>query len=139
MPSVTTIALSTIMPMAMISAPSETRCRSMPAMAITMNAPRIGNTSPLIPMMIPARSPMVNANRANTIATASRRLTMKARIDSVTWSDCHEMRSTLMPTGRSASNSASRRSMACPTLTTFAPEPGAIARAIACRPLWRRS
>ncbi len=138
-PSVTTIALSTIMPMAMINAPSEIRCRSMPMMAITMNEPRIGNTSPLMPMMIPARMPIVTASSASTITTDSSTLIIKAEIESLTWSDCQEIRSTPMPTGRSATSSASRRSIACPTRTTFSPEPGASAIAMACRPLWRKS
>jgi hypothetical protein len=139
MPSVTTMALSTIMPMAMIIAPSEMRWRSMPAMAMTMNVPRIGNTNPLMPMMIPARMPIVTANSSQHDDHGFDQADHKGADRLATSSDCHAMRSISMPTGSVAFSSAIRRSMACPTRTTFSPAAGAMAIAIAWRPLCRSS
>ncbi len=45
MPSVTTIALSTSMPSAMISAPSEMRCIAMPSIHIAISVPATVSTS----------------------------------------------------------------------------------------------
>ena len=91
MPSATTMALSTIMPMAIISAPSDTRCKSIPPMVITMKVPKMGKMSPVMPMIMPTRSPMDNASTTSTMATASIRLIIKSLMESATRSDCQEI------------------------------------------------
>ncbi len=62
---------------------------------------------------------------------------MNSLIDADTWSDCQEILSTSMPTGRSASSSSMRTSIARPTSTTLTPERLEIAIPIAGRPFDR--
>ena len=88
-------------------------------------------------MITPTRNPIVSDKTASTMTTASMRFTMKARIDSATTFDCQEIFSTPIPTGKSATNSARRASIARPTSTTLAPEAAAKAKAIAGWPFCR--
>ena len=67
MPSATTMALSTIMPSAMTSAPRDMRCRSMPNIAIRMKVPRIVTIS-AVPMITPMRQPMARVSTTSTMA-----------------------------------------------------------------------
>ena len=86
-PSATTMALSTIIPSAITSAPRDTRCRSIFMAAMTMKVPRIVRIS-APPMMTPIRQPMKIASTARTIRMASARLIMKALMAVVTRSLC---------------------------------------------------
>ena len=79
-PSVTTMALSTSIPSAIISAPREIRCRSMASTFITMNVPRMVSSS-TPPISTPERKPMNTSKTAITMATASPRFSMKALTD----------------------------------------------------------
>ena len=65
-PSVTTIALSTSIPIAIIIAPSEIRCSSIPVAAITPMVPVTvsNNTAPTI---TPARQPINRHSAAMTV------------------------------------------------------------------------
>ena len=66
MPSVTTMALSTSMPIAIIIAPSEIRCSSIPAVAITPIVPvTVSNST--APTMTPARQPINRHSAAMTV------------------------------------------------------------------------
>ena len=73
MPSVTTMALSTSMPIAIIMAPSEMRCSSMPAAAITPMVPvTVSNST--APTITPARHPMNKHSAAMTVVMEAVRL-----------------------------------------------------------------
>ena len=80
MPSTTTIALSTSMPSAIISAPSEIRSSSTPAMLIKMKLPQIVRNSTK-PIRSPLRNPMKKSRTTMTIATAWSRLTTNPCIE----------------------------------------------------------
>ncbi len=76
MPSVMTIALSTSMPRAMISAPSEMRWSSMSFCSIRMNVPlQVRNST--IPISTPLLMPMKNNSTTMTMATAAIRFFRK--------------------------------------------------------------
>ena len=85
-PSVMTMALSTSMPRARMSVPSETMWRSMPAARMQMNVPSMVSSS-VAPMAMPERRPMVSRSTAMTIPTDSARLDMKVLMDRLTSSD----------------------------------------------------
>ncbi len=120
-PSATTIALSTIIPMAMMSAPSDMRCRSSPIRAMARNVTTITMTRPVRPTTRDDRSPMASHRTPITMATAWARLIRNDRIAVETWSDCQEMRSISIPWGRSAISSARRASIVRPTWTMLTP------------------
>ena len=74
MPSVTTIALSTNIPIAIIIAPSEIRCSSIPSAAMMPMVPvTVSNST--APTMIPARQPMKRHSAVMTVVTDAMRLT----------------------------------------------------------------
>ncbi len=98
MPSTTTMALSTSMPSAMISAPSEIRSSVTPAADMKMKLPAIVRNSTK-PMSRPLRRPMKNSSTTMTIATACSRLTTKLCTATCTLSDCREMTPNSMPRG----------------------------------------
>ena len=120
-PSDTTIALSTIMPMAIINAPSDMRCKSIPIMAMGMNVARMVRTR-AVPMIIPIRRPDGITSTARTMATASAKLIIKPLMDSLTSSDCQAMRVSSIPTGSVGINSSNLFSILLPVSTTFPPE-----------------
>ncbi len=119
-PSVTTIALSTSMPSAMTSAPSEMRSRMIPCICMMMNVPMIV-TSRIEPMIVALRRPMNSISTTITIATASARLIRKPLIDWTTARDCNEMMLRSIPSGACDSSSARRRSTPSPITTTLPP------------------
>ena len=112
--------LSTIMPMAMISAPSDMRCRSMPNTAMAANVPRMMNIS-IEPMMRPIFSPLGMIKTTSTMPTAISKLSRNALIDSLTKSDCQAILCSSIPIGRSRVSSSSRRSIFAPVSTTLPP------------------
>ena len=76
-PSATTIALSTSMPIAMISAPRLMRSISTPKGSISASVPvTVSNSVP--PTTTAARSPMNSAKTTRTMATDMPRLTRKS-------------------------------------------------------------
>ena len=82
-PSVTTMALSTSIPSAIIRAPKEIRCRLIPHALITMSEPRtvMAKTAPISrPLLIPIKITKIMI----TMTTASTRFTMNALIEWVT-------------------------------------------------------
>ncbi len=131
------MALSTIIPMAIIKAPRDTRCRSMPHIDMMIKLARMANIRPVTPITIATRTPILKARITSTMTTACIRLTMKPLIDSSTRSDCHEMRCSSIPTGSDACSSSIRLSISLPTLTTFVPEAGAMGKPMAGKPLIR--
>ena len=98
MPSATTMALSTIMPRAMTSAPSDMRCKSISNMAMSMKLTRIV-TMRAVPMITPMRSPMVKAMMTSTISTASAKLMRKSLTALLTTSDIQCTRCSSIPIG----------------------------------------
>jgi hypothetical protein len=76
MPSVTTMALSTSMPSAMISAPKEMRCIAMPSSCIAMSVPATVKTS-TTPTMSALCTPMNSTSTPTTMTTAAIRLDTK--------------------------------------------------------------
>jgi hypothetical protein len=75
-PSVTTMALSTSIPSAMISAPSEMRCMAIPSRCIAISVPATVS-SRMAPTMRPLRRPMKSTSTRTTITTAATRLATK--------------------------------------------------------------
>ena len=71
-----TMALSTSMPMAMISAPSDTRCMVMPNTFISSSVPSTVNSSEP-PATTPPRQPMARHSTRMTMAMELARLMMK--------------------------------------------------------------
>ncbi len=138
MPSVTTIALSTSMPSAMISAPSEMRCMAMPSIHIAISVPATVSTS-TAPMISPLRRPMKSSSTTTTIATAATRLSTKPATAARTESDWKETTFSSMPTGRWPSSSARRRLTASPISTTLPPSTLEMPSPIAAWPSWRIS
>ena len=98
MPSATTMELSTIIPIAMIRAPSDMRWRGIPKIERKTRLPRMVKTKP-VPMMTPIRQPMGIVITARTMTTACNRLIKKPSMDSFTRSDCQAIFSTSMPMG----------------------------------------
>ena len=118
MPSVTTMALSTSMPIAIIMAPSEMRCSSMPAAAITPIVPvTVSNST--APTITPARHPMNKHSAAMTVVMEAVRLSKNWVIDRSTSRCCSKSGIISMPTGRSCCSSRRRCSTTRPTRTTF--------------------
>ena len=83
MPSVTTIALSTIMPRAMMSAPREMRCMGMSAASIVARVAKIV-ISRIAPITTADRSPMKSNSVTMTMTSAAITLATKTRTDSST-------------------------------------------------------
>ena len=133
MPSMMTIALSTSMPSAMISAPREIRSRMTPCICMKMKVPKIVRNR-IPPMMAPLLIPMKIISTTNTIATASSRFTMKPLIEAVTASDCIEMASISMPRGVWAWSWLNFLAKPSPIVTTLPPETVEIPRAMAGLP-----
>jgi hypothetical protein len=86
MPSATTMALSTSMPRAMISAPREMRCMAMPSRFIAISVPATVKSS-TAPTITPLRRPMNSTSTTTTITTAATRLATKPSTASRTESD----------------------------------------------------
>ena len=76
-PSATTMALSTSMPMAMISAPSEIRSISIAKTAMKNSVPTTVSNR-VAPTTTEARQPMNSASTPTTMATDMARFTRKA-------------------------------------------------------------
>ncbi len=76
MPSVTTMALSTNIPRAIMSAPREMSCSSIPSTFITIKVPRIVS-SKIRPINRPERNPINSRSTAITMAMDSIRLIKK--------------------------------------------------------------
>ena len=74
----TTIALSTSIPMAMIIAAKDIRCKAIPSANITINVAKMENTNPL-PINNPFLKPIKKSNIATTVNTETIRLTMNPR------------------------------------------------------------
>ena len=127
-PSTMTIALSTSMPRAMISAPREMRSRATPQGSRKMKLPTIVSTSTK-PISTPLRRPMKKSSTTITISTAWSRLPVKPWIAAVTAADCSETIPTSMPSGNWAWSSAARAARASPMTTTLPPEIGGDAQA----------
>ena len=72
----TTMALSTSIPMAMMMAASDIRCKAMPPVSITISVAKMENTSPL-PTSNPFLNPMKKSNIATTVITEIIRLRIK--------------------------------------------------------------
>ena len=118
MPSVTTMALSTSIPRAIISAPREIRCRSMANNFINIKVPKtVSNKIP--PIKIPLFNPINISSTTITMAIASTRLTIKPSTDFSTSLGWLYTDSTCMPCGRWYSSSAKCSSIRLPTSTTF--------------------
>ena len=86
--SETTMALSTSIPIAMIMAANDIRCRAIPPASITINVAKIENTNPL-PTNKPFLKPMKKSRMATTVITDTIRLIIKpwlAMADSCPWS-----------------------------------------------------
>ncbi len=86
-PSVTTIALSTSMPIAMMSAPSEIRSISRPNWFMKKIVPSTVRNS-TDPTVRPARHPIDTIRTITTMATDSARLIRKSLIDRFTTTCC---------------------------------------------------
>ena len=121
MPSQTTTALSTSMPMAMISAPREIRSSSMPASHITSSVPSTVRNS-TAPMITPARRPMAMHSTPTTMATERNTLRAKLFTDSSTMRCCSYSGCSSAPSGMRCSLACSTASTLCPTSTMFAPD-----------------
>ena len=119
-PSTTTMALSTSMPSAIISAPREIRSSATSIGAIKMKVPAIVTISTK-PISMPLRSPMKNSSTIMTMATASSKLITKPLMATVTASDCIDTIPASMPTGSCPRNVTRRCSRASPILTTLPP------------------
>ena len=119
-PSTTTIALSTSIPRAMISAPREIRSRITPCSCMKTKVPKIVRKR-IPPMIAPLRIPMKIIRTTNTIATASSRLTMKPPIAAVTASDCSDTAPISIPSGVWARSCSNFRCRASPIVTTLPP------------------
>ena len=86
--SETTMALSTSMPMAMMIAASDMRCRAIPSTCMTISVAKIEKISPL-PISRPLRRPMKKSRMATTVSTEITRFQTKPRLatsDSWPWS-----------------------------------------------------
>ena len=77
--SVTTIALSTSMPMAMMKPASDVRLSPSPANCIASSVPPIVKSSEL-PMSTPARKPITSMMMSTTMPTDSARLSTKVAL-----------------------------------------------------------
>ena len=132
-PSTTTMALSTSMPSAIISAPREIRSSATSIGDIKIKVPAIVTISTK-PIRIPLRSPMKNSSTTITMATAWSRLTTNPLMATVTASDCMDTIPASMPTGSCPVSSAIRCSRASPILTTLPPATVEIPRPIASLP-----
>ena len=119
-PSTTTMALSTNIPSAMMSAPSETRSSARPFVPMRTNVPAMVSNR-MNPMSKPLRSPMKINNTTMTIATAWMRLTMNPLMAAVTSRDWSEMMPNSIPSGSEPWSSRSRTSSASPIVTTLPP------------------
>ena len=64
----TTMALSTSIPMAMMIAANDIRCRAIPEDIITISVAKMENTSPL-PIRMPFLNPIKNSRMATTVTT----------------------------------------------------------------------
>ena len=82
-PSATTMALSTNIPIARIIAANETRCRGRPMANITIKVPMMVKTKPL-EISKPERSPIANISTTITIPTDTARFNIKFRTASST-------------------------------------------------------
>ncbi len=82
-PSTTTMALSTSIPSAMISAPSEIRCMSSPYNNMPNSVPAMV-TNRMPPIRMPDRSPMNTSKVPTTITSASTTFITKELTDSRT-------------------------------------------------------
>ena len=71
----TTMALSTSIPMAIMIAASDMRCKAMPEAIMTISVAKMENTSPL-----PIRIPFLNPIKNNRMATTVRKEIIKIRI-----------------------------------------------------------
>ncbi len=87
MPSQITTALSTSMPMAMISAPREMRSSSIPASHISSSVPSTVRNS-TAPMITPARRPIARQSTPMTMATERKTLSAKLLTESLTMRCC---------------------------------------------------
>jgi len=72
----TTMALSTNIPMAIIMAASDMRCKAIPPASITIRVANMENTSPL-PISKPFLKPMKKSRIATTVITETIRLMIK--------------------------------------------------------------
>ena len=86
MPSVTTMALSTSMPSAMINAPREMRCIAMPSRYIAISVPATVS-SRMLPTMRPLRRPMKITSTMTTMTRAATRFATKPSTANRTESD----------------------------------------------------
>ena len=119
-PSTTTMALSTSMPRAMISAPSDIRCNEISHGSMKINVAETVSTNTK-PIIKPARRPIANNNTMITIATAWYRLMRKLSIAMVTERDCSEIMPNSMPSGILSVSSFMRTSSASPMVTALPP------------------
>ena len=76
MPSMTTMALSTNIPMATIKAPREIRCKVPPAASKMGKVAKMVSSNP-VPMITPLRKPMKTISTTITITTDARRFHIK--------------------------------------------------------------
>ncbi len=134
MPSTTTMALSTSMPSAMISAPKDMRCRAMLYVSISAKVPAIVSNR-MNPIISPLRNPMEIKSTPITMTTDSARFTKNPLTALVTVSDCMAMGFSSMPTGICCISSSIRAFTASPMTTAFPPEAVEIAIPMAGRPL----
>ena len=121
MPSTMTIALSTSMPSAMISAPRDIRSRVTSCKLIKMKLPQIVR-SRMKPMSRPLRSPMKNSSTTTTMTIAWRRLMTKPWIAVCTASDWTAMTPNCIPSGMSSTSSYILALSFSPISTTLPPE-----------------
>ncbi len=128
------IASSTSRPSAMINAPSEMRCRSMPSAYIARKV--IARTSGIdSATTMPVRQPSERKLTASTMAIASARLLVNSWIDSCTTSGWLETAWISTPTGMAARTRATAASSSLPMRITSPPSRMAMAIPIVSLPL----
>ena len=120
-PSTITIALSTSIPSAMISAPREMRSSATPIGLRKMKLPAIVSTRTK-PIRAALRRPMKKRSTTITIATACSRLVTNPLMAVLTASDCNETIPISTPSGICELISRTRASSAWPMVTTLPPE-----------------
>ena len=117
MPSITTILLSTSIPIAMMKAPKEIRCNVVPICISKGKDAAIVKTNP-VPIITPPRHPIENTNSRITMSTDSTRFRRKELIASFTLSGWKKIFSVVIPAGMFSNTSASFWSAALPTSGT---------------------
>ncbi len=120
MPSITTMALSTSIPMATMKAPREMRCRVPPVASSTGKVARTVRAS-AAPMMSPLLRPMAAISTSTTMPTEAARLPMNPPMASPTLSGWKNTFSKRIPAGRAFRISCIRASTRLPTWMMFSP------------------